>query len=153
MEKPYLKYLKQFKSKVFKIIKIQTWEGSKPKTFSHKTFPELLTKKRSDYTLKLKYTISTGYMYNRKLSKASPKDPDLATSPKTEDKEASNMPLKKKSSQQMEVESPSRLIKQSNSLMHTHTYTELCALNNYLYTQKHRGEEERSATRASLFGV
>lgn len=37
-------------------------------------------------------------MYNRKLSKASPKDPDLATGPKTEDKEASNTPLKKKKS-------------------------------------------------------
>ena len=58
----------------------------------------------------------------------------------------------------MEVESPpSRLIKQSNSLMHTHTHTHTHthraddAFNNYLYKQKHRGEEERSATRASLF--
>ena len=64
-------------------------------------------------------------MYYRKLSRASPKDSDLASSTKTEDKEESNTPLKKKqnSSQHMEVESPSRLIKQSNSLMHTHTHT------------------------------
>ena len=64
-------------------------------------------------------------MYYRKLSRASPEDSDLASSTKTEDKEESNTPLKKKqnSSQHMEVESPSRLIKQSNSLMHTHTHT------------------------------
>ena len=96
-------------------------------------------------------------MYNRKLSIASPRDSDLASSPKPGDKEESNTPLKKKknSSQYMEVESPSRLIKQSNSLMHTHTHTHTHrvddAFNNYLYKQKHRGEEERSATRASLF--